>query len=653
MEAKRPDAPGCLVLDVGLPGVSGLDLQRQLTEIGVNTPVIFITGHGDIPVTVRAMKQGAFDFLTKPVRGPQLLDTIQRAVARDRELRKERVESANPRGFASNSADAKSTEVPGPRRNFELDFDPLGDNVAYPHLSASELNEVAPFGERCSFAKDKPLVTAGDYPFNSHVILSGGVRVVDVSTGERVVFVRHGAGYFTGDIDLFTRRPPLVSVEAETSVEAIRLTPNRLREFFTQTPRLGEKFWKSFQRRRELLLVSKFRGLSVYGKKGDKPTLDAVELLFRNSVPHEWFDTSIEENSRKLEQIREDVQAYPVITHGSRVLFEAPTRTQLADHLHLRRSLPDSVYDVLILGAGPAGLGAAVYAASEGLSSLVLDSLGPGGQAGSTSRIENYAGFPDGVTGCDLAFLTYLQALKFGAEFHVPSTVSNLERRRSGLYRVRTLEGDYVLGRTVIVATGVSYGELNIKGLAALQGKGVYYSATNIESRLCRGSAAHVVGAGNSAGQAAMFLSESADEVSLLVRGSDLRKMSSYLSERVLANRKIRVRFNTEVVGIEGVEQICRCRVHVREPDGQIREEFSSGLFVFVGAKPRTDLLPTSIARNAQGFVLTGQEVAPRGKNPGRHALWRPACPASLLRATAAVAVRSALLLQLVMAQRP
>src|SRR5262249_37719065 len=167
-----------------------------LTGIGVNTPVIFITGHRDIPVTVRAMKQGAFDFLTKPVRGPELLDTIQRAITRDRELRKARVESANPRGgFASNSADGQSSKVPGSLRNFELDFDPLGDKVAYPHLSASELNEVTPFGERCSFAKDKPLVTAGDYPFNSHVILSGDVRVVDVSTGERVVFVRHGPGY--------------------------------------------------------------------------------------------------------------------------------------------------------------------------------------------------------------------------------------------------------------------------------------------------------------------------------------------------------------------------------------------------------------------------------------------------------------------------
>ena len=239
---------------------------------------------------------------------------------------------------------------------------------------------------------------------------------------------------------------------------------------------------------------------------------------------------------------------------------------------------------------------------------MVLDGLGPGGQAGSTSRIENYAGFPDGITGRDLAHLTYLQALKFGADFHVPSTVTSLERRSDGLYRVRTLERDYVLGRSVIVAAGVSYGLLDVKGLEKLRGSGVYYSATNVESRLCRSSAVHVVGGGNSAGQAAMFLSESGDDVSLLVRGPDLRKMSSYLSQRVLANPKIRVRYNIEVVGIEGVDQICG--VHVREPNGEIKEEFTSGLFVFIGAKPRTDFLPASIVRNDQGYLLTGQEVS-------------------------------------------
>lgn len=173
---------------------------------------------------------------------------------------------------------------------------------------------------------------------------------------------------------------------------------------------------------------------------------------------------------------------------------------------------------------------------------------------------------------------------------------------------MRTIEGDYVLGKSVIVAAGVSYGLLDLEGLNTLQGAGVYHSATNIEARLCRGSAAHVVGGGNSAGQAAMFLSQTAEEVSLLVRGPDLRKMSSYLSERVLANRRIRIRYNTEVVGIEGVDHICGVRV--REPNGEIKQEFTSGLFVFIGAKPRTDFLPSSIERNEQDFVLTGQDVA-------------------------------------------
>jgi thioredoxin reductase (NADPH) len=337
-------------------------------------------------------------------------------------------------------------------------------------------------------------------------------------------------------------------------------------------------------------------------------------------VPHEWLDTGAQENRRKLEEIREDVQSYPVVAHGDRVLFEAPTRAQLADHLHLRRNLPNVTYDVLIVGAGPSGLGAAVYAASEGLSALVLDGLGPGGQAGSTSRIENYAGFPDGVNGGELAHLTYLQALKFGADFHVPSSVSNLERRSNGLLRARTVEGDYVLGRTVIVATGVSYALLDVKGLQELQGAGVYYSATSLEARLCRGAATHVVGAGNSAGQAAMFLSQVAEEVSLLVRGPDLRKMSLYLAERLLSNKRVRIRYRSEISGVDGGEHIER--VHVREANGEVFEEPTAGLFVFIGAKPRTDFLPAAIVRNEKGFLLTGPEVAqlPEWKEP------RPPC---------------------------
>ena len=506
------------------------------------------------------------------------------------------------------NSDRKSPEEDQVQEFFGIGFDPLTDSDAFPRLSEAELGEVAPLGERCSFDENEPLFSVGDYPYNCFVITSGKVRSVDISTGERVVCVRFDAGHFTGDIDLLTRRPAPLSVEADTAVEAIRLTPQQLRILFTRRPQLGEKLWRSYQRRRELLLKSNFRGLTVYGEKRDKGTVDTLELLFRNSVPHEWVDISIEENRRKLQELREDVQSYPVVAHGCRVLFEAPTRAELADHLRLRGPLAKSVYDVLILGAGPAGLGAAVYAASEGLSSLVPDGLGPGGQAGSTSRIENYAGFPNGIGGRDLAHLTYLQALKFGADFHVPSTVTSLERHSNGLYRVRTLERDYVLGRSVIVAAGVSYGLLDVEGLDKLRGSGLYYSATNVESRLCRNSPVHVVGAGNSAAQAAMFLSQSIDEVSLLVRGQDLRKMSSYLSERVLANHRIRIRYNTEVVGIEGVDHLCG--VHVREPNGEVKEEFTSGLFVFIGAKPRTDFLPQAIHRNEQGYLLTGQEVS-------------------------------------------
>ena len=489
-----------------------------------------------------------------------------------------------------------------------LDFDPLADKVAFPALSDAELAEVRGFGECCSFVENQALFSAGDYPFNSHVILSGGVRIIDLSTGERVVFLRYGAGYFTGDIDLFTRRPSVVSCEADTAVEAIRLTPGQLRDMLTQRPVIGEKFWKSFQRRRELLLISRFRGLSIYGNKSDKATLDAVELLFRNSVPHEWLDTSIEENRRLLQQFHKNVQSYPVVAHGSKVLFEAPGRAQLADYLRLRGDLPRSVYDIVILGAGPSGLGAAVYAASEGLTTLVLDGLGPGGQASSTSRIENYAGFPNGISGRDLAHLTYLQALKFGADFHVPSTVTDLEQSRDGLYQVKTAESDQIFAKTIIIATGVSYGRLDLAGLTTLRGAGVHYSATNVEARLCKNSAAHVVGAGNSAGQAAMFLSQTTDQVSLLVRGSDLRKMSSYLSDRLLANRKVRIRYCTEVVGIEGIENIRGVRI--RQPNGEIKEEATSGLFVFIGTKPRTDFLPSSIARDEKGFLITGPDIA-------------------------------------------
>ena len=224
-------------------------------------------------------------------------------------------------------------------------FDPISDRIAFPYLSESERTDTALFGERCYFQEGDVLFTGGEYPFNCYVILSGEVRIIDVSAGERAAFTRYGAGYFTGDIDLFTGRPSVVSCEAETAVEAIRVTPSKLREMFVRKAALGERFWKSFQGRRELLLASNFRGLSIYGSKNDRLTLDTIELLFRNGVPHRWTDTAVEENAAELMQIKASVQEYPVVTHGKTFLFEAPSRTRLADYIGLERCR-DGMYRV-------------------------------------------------------------------------------------------------------------------------------------------------------------------------------------------------------------------------------------------------------------------------------------------------------------------
>lgn len=486
--------------------------------------------------------------------------------------------------------------------------DPTADEVAYPRLNDQELEEVAKFGTRQRFDSDEPLFQTGDQPFDSYAILSGSVRIVDTSTGRRTVFVRYGAGYFTGDIDLLTGRPSVVSCEAEVETDTIRLNLNQIRDMFTARPALGSKFWKSFQRRRELLLASEFRGLTIYGHRNDKRTMDVVQLLFRNSVPFDWRDTSIDANCLELQKLSRASLTSPVIAHGSKVLFEAATRDQIADHLHLRRKRRLQTYDAVIVGAGPAGLGAAVSAASEGLSTIIVDALGPGGQAGSSSRIENYAGFPDGVSGWGLAHLIYLQALKFGADLQVPFEVADVALGADGRFLLTTGDGDCVSGRSVIIATGVTYSALELEGVQNLRGPGVHRSATDVEAYTCRNLIAHVVGAGNSAGQAAMFLSESAKQVNLIVRGSSLGKMSSYLSARLLANPKVTVRYQTEVTGVKGIEQITGVRI--REPDGSIHEEPTAGLFVFIGAKPRTDFLHMSVATDEFGFLLTGAEVS-------------------------------------------
>ncbi len=282
----------------------------------------------------------------------------------------------------------------------------------------------------------------------------------------------------------------------------------------------------------------------------------------------------------------------------------------------MQRHISNGVIDTVIIGSGPAGLSAAVYAASEGLRALVLDLIGPGGQAGASSRIENYPGFPAGLSGRELGWRMYLQALKFGATFSAPVQVTALRRLADGLHEVVTAGGEIVRTKTVVISTGIAYRSMDVKGLEALHGSGVFYSATQVEAQLCRSRPVHVIGAGNSAGQAAMYLSKFAERVYLIVRGNDLNKnMSDYLTERVQAHSRIQIMLNHELREVEGSTALEKVTVENTATGTTIVQE-SGGVFIFIGATPCTGFVGDHIRKDENGFILTGAETVGTGAWP-------------------------------------
>jgi thioredoxin reductase (NADPH) len=298
---------------------------------------------------------------------------------------------------------------------------------------------------------------------------------------------------------------------------------------------------------------------------------------------------------------------------GARVA--RPSVTRLAECIGLKRPIRAEPFDLVIVGAGPAGLAAAVYAASEGLATIVLDRFGPGGQAGTSTRIENYMGFPAGLTGADLANRGYLQALKFGAEFVAPVEVRSLTSAEK-LYRLVLDDGQVVSGRTVLIATGATYQRLPVVGCERWDGAGIFYSCTSVHARSCRDGRAVVIGGGNSAGQAVTFLADHTSGVALLLRGGDLRKsMSDYLARRIERHERVEVLRHVEVEAVEGNATLAGLRLRdVR--DRSSRALACSAVFVFIGAQPRTQWLPPSIAVDAKGFILTGADAAHSGRWP-------------------------------------
>jgi len=448
---------------------------------------------------------------------------------------------------------------------------------------------------------------AREYPF--YAVRSGEVVILEHSSGEPKEVVAHGPGHFTGDVDLLTRRPSLVSAVARGDGEVVEVPASRIRQLLNDVPDLSGKLIEAFQMRREMLERAGFIGIRVIGDGDSKETLELREFLYKNKVPHVFEDIEEDAGRDALGKLGFTAAQAPVIACTQHVVSR-PSLTEFAECLGISREIPDELYDVVIVGAGPAGLAAAVYGGSEGLKTLLVDRVGPGGQTGQSSMLENYMGFPAGISGVDLANRGYLQSIKFGVEFRAPVSVLGITRRESGEQALDLCSGQVVRSRTVLIATGASYRRMPLEDIARFEGSGLYYAATSVEARVCRGTTAIVVGGGNSAGQAAMFLARQAARVFLVLRGDDLRKkMSEYLCQRIEHMPNIQVLRHTVVAGMFGERRLAEVELH-DTATGEKRRVACGGVFSFVGAAPHTEWLDASFARDEHGFLRTGALVA-------------------------------------------
>ena len=490
------------------------------------------------------------------------------------------------------------------------------DVTAYPELDESEIEAVKQTGCTEIFEVGERLYSCGERPVDCFVIVAGTVEIMDSSGDQERIIVEYGEGHFTGEIPVLTGLPSIVTCRAKTRCEVVRLVAQQMRRVMITCPSLGEKWLPALIRRREILEGLQVQGFRIYGEHSDPATLALRDFLHRNGVVHRWLDTSDPVVGKTAAGLGSGTLNYPLVVCSRQILRQKPSLLELAEYTGISRMVPDAQWDLIIIGSGPSGLGAAVYAASEGLRTLVLDNIGPGGQAGSSARIENYAGFPAGLSGHDLAQRTYLQALKFGATFSSPHRVSRIARLADGSCEVATSDGGAFRTKTILIATGVSYRTLGVTGLNALRGCGVYFAATQIEATLCENRPVHIIGAGNSAGQAAMYLSKFSKSVNLVVRGGNLHKsMSSYLSERVESNPRVRIRLNTELRGVEGTTSLKEVHLENTVTGEQTNEE-SCAAFIFIGATPCTDFVGDEILKDEKGYIVTGPEILATGKWP-------------------------------------
>ena len=501
--------------------------------------------------------------------------------------------------------------------NAPVPSDPKLREQAFPILSAELIDRIRASGTVRRVAPGDIVFEPEDTAVPFFVLLSGEMEIVQPDgAGERMV-ATHGPGEFTGEMTMISGQRSLVRGRVTAPGEFLELTGDALRKLVARDAELSETLLRAFILRRLELINQGLGNVILLGSRHSAQTLELREFLSRNGHPYTYVDLDRDRGAQRLlDSFAVQASEAPVVICNGRNVLRRPSIAELANCLGLNSAIDGAhVRDVIIVGAGPAGLAAAVYGASEGLDVLVIETRAPGGQAGSSSKIENYLGFPTGVSGLELATRARTQAMKFGAELMIARSVARLECARRP-YRVVLDSGDALAARSIVIATGAQYKKLNVPALGRFEGKGVYYGATHIEAQLCGGDEVIVVGGGNSAGQAAAFLAQGARKVHILVRGSGLADtMSRYLIQRLTENPKVELHVRTEITALDGEDTLERVTWRNRDSGGESNREIRH-VFVMTGASPRTEWLRGCLALDDKGFILTGRDMDGAAGNP-------------------------------------
>jgi len=484
-------------------------------------------------------------------------------------------------------------------------------DIAFARLTPSQIAALRAWGTERTTNASEILFAEGATGYAFAVVLAGTVEILSGYPDRTELVTVHRPAGFVGDADLLTGRASLVTARVGESGSVLEITPDKFRRVIAELPELSETLLSAFLMRRAILVSEGYSGIKIVGSRFSPAAHALREFATRNSIPFTWLDVESDSQAEiLLRELGVSAAETPLVMGRGGKFRRNPTLAEFAHYMGLDIAVTDdTIHDLVVVGAGPAGLGTAVYGASEGLSTLLLDAVAPGGQAATSSKIENYLGFATGISGAELARQALLQAQKFGARLSVPQTAVGL-RLHGGQQCVVMSDGTLIRGRTVVVATGVEYRRLEIARLAEFEGAGVYYAAGEMEARLCGGDEAIVVGGGNSAGQAAVFLAKHARRVHIVIRGDDLGKsMSRYLVERLARLDNVTLHTFSTVQALKGDDRLVSVTLRT-ESTGEDVIIPACALFIFIGAVPHSDWLSNCVELDRAGFVVTGPALS-------------------------------------------